>query len=170
MIVTLFICSAIHSGWLPSQCCSWSNGAAEDPAIILMFQEGSRRKGGRRKREKQSLAACFSLAFFFFFFLCTARTDAEAEAPVLWPLDAKSWLTGKDPDAGKDWRQEEKGMREDEIVGWHYRLCGHKFEQIPGDSEGREDWCAAVRGVARSQTWLRDWTKLPPQQLLLPFP
>ena len=56
------------------------------------------------------------------------RTDAEAEAPVLWPPDAKNWLTGKDPDAGKDWRQEEKGTTEDEMVGWHHLLDGHEFE------------------------------------------
>ena len=56
------------------------------------------------------------------------RTDAEAEAPILWPPDAKSWLTGKDPDAGKDWRQEEKGTTEDEMVGWHHQLDGHEFE------------------------------------------
>ena len=56
------------------------------------------------------------------------RTDAEAETPILWPPDKKSWLIGKDPDAGKDWRQEEKGTTEDEIVGWHHRLDGHEFE------------------------------------------
>ena len=66
----------------------------------------------------------------------TRRTDAEAEAPILWPPDAKSWLIRKDTDAGKDWRQEEKGMTEDEIVGWYYQLNGHEFEQAPGDSEG----------------------------------
>ena len=53
------------------------------------------------------------------------RTDAEAETPILWPSDTKSWLIGKDPDAGKDWRQEEKGMTEDEVVGWHHWLNGH---------------------------------------------
>ena len=53
------------------------------------------------------------------------RTDTEAEAPILWPPDAKSQLIGKEPDAGKDWRQEEKGMTEDEMVGWHHRLYGH---------------------------------------------
>ena len=56
------------------------------------------------------------------------RTDAEAETPVLWPLDVKNWLTGKDHDAGKDWRQEEKGMIEDVMVGWHHRIDGHEFE------------------------------------------
>ena len=55
------------------------------------------------------------------------RTDAEAETPVLWPPDVKNWLIGKDPDAGKDWRQEEKGMTEDEMVGWHHWLNGHEF-------------------------------------------
>ena len=58
----------------------------------------------------------------------TGRTDAEAEIPVLWPPDAKNWLIGKDPDAGKDWRWEEKGATEDEMVGWHHRLKGHEFE------------------------------------------
>ena len=65
------------------------------------------------------------------------RTDAEAEALILWPPDVKSWFTGKDPDAGKDWRQEEKGGTEDEMVGWHHWLNGHEFEQAPGDSEGQ---------------------------------
>ena len=55
------------------------------------------------------------------------RTNAEAETPILWPPDAKNWLTGKDPEAGKDWRQE-KGMTEDEMVGWYHRLYGHEFE------------------------------------------
>jgi len=62
---------------------------------------------------------------------------AEIEAPVLWPPDAKSWLIRKDPDAGKDWRQEEKGMTEDEMVGWHHWLNGHEFEQAPGVGNGQ---------------------------------
>ena len=65
------------------------------------------------------------------------RTDAEAEAPILWPPDVKNWLTRKDPDAGKDWRQEEKGTTEDEMVGWHHRLNGHEFEQAPGVGDGQ---------------------------------
>ena len=66
------------------------------------------------------------------------RSDAEAETPILWPSlsDAKNWLLGKDHDAGKDWRQEEKGMTEDEMVGWQHRLNGHKWEQALGDDEG----------------------------------
>ena len=68
----------------------------------------------------------------------TGRTDTEAETPILWPPDAKSWLVGKDPDDGKDWRQKEKGMTEDEMVGWHHRLNGHEFEQAlrVGDRQG----------------------------------
>jgi len=65
------------------------------------------------------------------------RTDAEAEAPILWPSDTKSWLIGEDPDAGKDWRQEEKGMTEDEMLGWHHQLDGHEFEQAPRDGHGQ---------------------------------
>ena len=65
------------------------------------------------------------------------RTDAKAEASILWPPDVKSWLIGKDPDAGKDWGQAEKGARENEMVEWHHRFNVHEFEQAPGDSEGQ---------------------------------
>ena len=64
------------------------------------------------------------------------RTDAEAEASILWPPDVKDWLTGKDPDAGKDWRQEEKGTTEGEMAGWHHWLDGHESEQAPGVGDG----------------------------------
>ena len=67
--------------------------------------------------------------------LFTGRTDAEA--PMLWPPDGKSQLIGKDPDAGKDWRQKDKGVTQDKLVGWPHRLNGHEFEQTPGDNEGR---------------------------------
>ena len=63
-------------------------------------------------------------------------TLAEVEIPILWPHDEKNWLIGKDPDAGKDWRQEEKQMAEDEMAQWHHRLDGHKFEQGPGIGAG----------------------------------
>ena len=65
------------------------------------------------------------------------RNDAEAEDPVLWPPDAKSWLIGKDPNAGKDWGQEEKWITEDEVAGWHHWLNGLVFEQTPGHGEGQ---------------------------------
>ena len=65
------------------------------------------------------------------------RTDAEAETPVLWPPHVKSWLIGKDPDAGRDWRQEEKGTTEDEMAGWHHQLDGREFEWTPGVGDGQ---------------------------------
>ena len=83
------------------------------------------------------------------------RTDAEAEVPIIWPHDAKSQLIGKDPDAEKYWRQEEKGMTEDELVGWHHRLNGHEFEQAPGVDKGQGS--LAVHVVANSWTQLSDW-------------
>ena len=85
------------------------------------------------------------------------RNDAKAETPVLWPPHAKSWLIGKDSDAGRDWGQEEKGTTEDEMVGWHHWLSGHESEWTPGVGDGREAWRAAVHGVAKSQTRLSAW-------------
>ena len=64
------------------------------------------------------------------------KIDAEAETPILWPPNTKSWLIGKDPDAGKDWRWEEKGMTENEMVGWHDWFYGHEFEQALGVGDG----------------------------------
>ena len=84
------------------------------------------------------------------------RTDAEAESPILWPPDAKNWLIRKYPNAGKDWRQEEKGMTEDEMVGWHHRLNGHKFDQALGIGDGQRSLTCWVHGVAK--TWLSDPT------------
>ena len=79
------------------------------------------------------------------------RTDAEAETPILWPPDAKSELSRKDLDAGKDWRQEEKGTTEDEMVRRHHWLNGHEFEQAPGDGEGQGSWaCCSPWGHKES--------------------
>ena len=89
------------------------------------------------------------------------RTDAEAEAPILWPPDAKNWLIGKDLDAGKDWRQEEKGTTEDEMAGWHHRLSGHESEQILGNSERQGNLaCYSPWGRKESDSteWL-NWTE-----------
>ena len=87
------------------------------------------------------------------------RTDAEAEASILWSPDMKNWLIGKDPAAGKDWRWEEKEMTEDDMVGWYHQLDGRGFEQAPGVVMDREAWHAAVHGLTKSQTRLSDWTK-----------
>ena len=86
------------------------------------------------------------------------RTDVETL--ILWPSDAKNWLIGKDPDAGKDWRQEEKGMTEYEMVGLHYQLDGHKFEQAPGDGDGQGSLvCCSPWGHKESDTTERlNWT------------
>ena len=84
-------------------------------------------------------------------------TDAEAEAPVLWPPDANNWLIAKDPDAGKDWKQEEKGMKEDEMVRWQHQLDAREFEQVPGLGDGQGSLVCCIHGVANSQTWLSEW-------------
>ena len=89
------------------------------------------------------------------------RTDAEAETLILWPHDAKSRLIRKDPDAGKDWRQEEKGTTENEMVGWHYWLDGHEFEQAPGvgDRQGSLA-CLGLRRVGHDWATDLNWTEI----------
>ena len=90
------------------------------------------------------------------------RTDVEAETPILWPPDAESWVIWKDPDAGKDWGQEEKGTTEDEMAGWHHWLYGHEFEWTPGDGDGQGGLaCCGSWGHKESDTTERlNWTKL----------
>ena len=91
------------------------------------------------------------------------RTDVEAEAPILWPPDVKDWLIRKDSDAWKDWRQEEKGMNEDEMVGWHHQLNGHEFEQAPvvGDGQGSLV-CCSPWGCRVGHDWVTElnWTEM----------
>ena len=96
------------------------------------------------------------------------RTDVEAETPVLWPPDVKSWLIWKDPDYGKDWWQKEKGTTEDEMVGWHHWLSGHGFGWTPGVGDGQGGLaCCDSWGRKESDTtkWL-NWTELNFLQLL----
>ena len=87
-----------------------------------------------------------------------ARTDVEAEAPILWPPDEKRWLTEKDPDAGKDWRWEKKRTTEDEMFGWHPQLNGHGLGWTLWHSKGRGSLACCSPWVVKSQTGLNDWT------------
>ena len=96
------------------------------------------------------------------YWIFIGRTDAEAETPILWPPDAKNWLIGKDPDAGKDWKWEEKGTTEDEMVGWHHQLDGHEFEQVPRFDDGQGGlMCCSPWDQKESDTteWV-NWTEL----------
>ena len=90
------------------------------------------------------------------------RNDAKAETPILWPPDAKSWLIGKDSDAGRDWRQEEKGMTEDEMAGWHHWLDGHEFGWTPGvgDGQGSLACCDSWGRKELDMTEQLNWTEL----------
>ena len=96
------------------------------------------------------------------FWIFIGRTDAEAEIPILWPLGVKNWLIGKDPNAGKDWRQENKVMTEDEMVGWHHQLHGHEFEESPGvgDGQGSLTYCSPWGHKESDLTEQLKWTEL----------
>ena len=104
--------------------------------------------------------------------LFIGRIDAEAETPILWPPDAKSWFIGKDPDSGRDWGQEKKGMTEDEISGWHHWLNGPEFEWTPGVGDGQGGLaCCDSLGCKESDmterlTELTDFDKLHTQEHL----
>ena len=87
-------------------------------------------------------------------------TDAEAEAPIFWPPDSKNWLSGEDPDVGKDWRQEEEGTTDHEMVGRHHWHEGHDLSKVWEFVMERKGWHAAIHGVTKTQTWLSHWTKL----------
>ena len=83
------------------------------------------------------------------FWIYIGRADVESEASIIWPPDVKNWLIGKDPDAGKDWGQEEKGTTEDEMVGWHHWLDGYVFKLAPGVTDGMRDWHDQSMGFQR---------------------
>ena len=112
------------------------------------------------------------------------RIDAEGETPLLWPPDVKNWLIGKDPDAGKDWRQEEKGTAEDEMVGWHQWLDGHEFEQVSGVGDGQgslvccSPWGCQELDMTEQLNWtewmtigkVKPYSKYPSSLVFLYFP
>ena len=129
--------------WAPKNWCFWTAVLEKTPESLLDYKEIK----PVNPEGNQS-------------WIFIGRTDGEAETPVLWPPDAKNWLIGKDPDAGKDWRQEEKGMTEDEIVGWHHWLNGREFEQALGvDNAQGSLVCCSSWGHKESDTteWL-NWT------------
>ena len=100
------------------------------------------------------------------FWVFIGRTDIEAETPILCPPDAKNWFIRKDPDAGEDWGQEEKGATEDEMVGWHHWFNGHEIEQALGDGEGQGSLaCCSPLGLQKVR---HDWANKQQQLLLLP--
>ena len=108
----------------------------------------------------------YLLSLYFQPWVFIGRTDVEAEAPKLWPHDAKSWLIWKDPDAGKDWGQEEKGMTEDKMVGWRHWLNGHGFGWTPGVGDGQgglaccDSWARKELDTTERLNWLTDWSLL----------
>ena len=115
------------------------------------------------RRSNQSILRRLVLVFI-------GRTDVEAETPILWPPDAKSWLIWKDRDAGKDWGQEEKGMTEDEMIGWHHRHNGHGFEWTLGigDGQGGLACCGSCGHKESDMTEWLNWTELIEANLYLP--
>ena len=132
----------INKSWVPKNWCFWTEKTLESPLDC---------------KEIQPLHPKGDQSWVFI-----GRTDVEAEIPILWPPDAKSWLIGKDSDPGRDWGQEEKGMTEDEMAGWHHRLDGCEFEWTPGVGDGQGGLaCCDSRGCKESDMteWL-NWTEL----------
>ena len=133
--------------WAPKNCCFWTvvlEKTLESPLNCKEVQPVN-------SKENQS-------------WIFIARTDTEA--PILWPPDAKNWLIRKDPDAGKDWRQEEKGTTEDEMVGWHHQLNGCEFEQAPGVGDGQgslvcySPWVHKKSDMTEQPKWTElNWTE-----------
>ena len=139
-----------EEGWAPKNWCSWT----------VLLEKTLERPLDSKEIQTVHPKGNQSLMFF-------GRTDAKAETPILWPRHVKSWLIGKDPDAGRDWEQEEKGMTEDEMAGWHDWLNGHEFEWTlrVGDGQGGLA-CYDSWGRKESDTteWL-NWTELEGKRL-----
>ena len=142
---TIVIIWVVRKGWAPKNWCFWTvvlEKTLENPLNC---------------KEIQPVYSKGDQPWMFF-----GRTDANAETPKLWPPHAKSWLIGKDPDAVRDWGQEEKGTTEDEMAGWHHWLDGREFEQALGDGDGQGGLvCCNSWGLKESDMteWL-NWTEL----------
>ena len=139
-----------EEGWAPTNWCFWTVVLEKTPGSPLAC------------KEIQPVHSEGDQPWDFF-----GRNDAKAETPVLWPPHAKSWLIGKDSDAGRDWGQEEKVTTEDEMAGCHHWLDGRESEWTRELVIDREAWRAVIHGVAKSRTQLRDWTEL--MQMTLPL-
>ena len=139
--VVKYGCENYKESWAPKNWCFWA----------VMMQKTFESPLDYKKIKPVSTKGNQSWIFI-------GRTDAEAEAPILWPPDSKGWLIQKDPNSGKDWRQEEKGMTEGEMVKWHYWLDGHEFEQALGVGDRHRR--LACPWVEKSRMWLRNWTEL----------
>ena len=122
--------------WVPKNRCIW---------IVVL--EKTPKSPWTTRRSNKSILKEIDQSWVF-----VGRADVEVETPILWPRDAKSSLIWKDPDAGKDWGQEEKGTTEDDMVGWHHGLNGHGLGELQKLVMDREALCAAVHGVAKNQT------------------
>ena len=129
-------------GWVPKNWCFWTVVLEKTLKSPLNYKEI---QPVHPKRDQS--------------WMFIGRIDVETETPILWPPDSKSWLIWKDLDAGKDWRQE-KGVTEDEVVGWHHWLNGHEFEQALGVDDGQGSLACCSPWGWKSQTRLIDWTEL----------
>ena len=144
-LVVMYRCELDHKeGWTPKDWCFWTvvKKTLESPLDC---------------KEIQPVHSKGDQSWVFF-----GRTDVEAETPILWPPHVKSWLIGKDSDAGRDWGQEEKGTTEDKMAGWHHRLDWHEFGWTPGVGDGQEGLvCCGSWGRKESDTTERlNWTEL----------
>ena len=140
-------------GWTPKNWCLWT-------VMLEMTLEGP-----LKSKEIKPVNPKGNIQSWIF----TGRTDAEAEAPILGPPDAKSQLIGKDPDAGKDWKQKDKGAAENETVRQHHWLNGPEFEQTLGDSGGQRSLEHCSPWVTKSQTGLRNWIITTIQEAMYQF-
>ena len=142
--VVMYGCESRVWSWAPKNGCFWTVMLEKTVESLLDCKEIQKvhRKGNQS-------------------WIFIRRTEAEGVTLILWPLDGKNWLIWKDPDAGKDWRQDEKGTTEDEMVGWHHRLDGHEFEWTPGfgDGQGSLACCRPWSWKESDTTERLNWTK-----------